>query len=588
MIKLRQLPECSLQRNVWMILAVQQHWVVPDWAPTWALCTACIVSAAAWAALHLPAERLTRKLWRWPLRAIRLAMLATALLAAARIALQYLVLDTPWSLWSLALAGAAAVEVAVALYRVERKLVSRPVGSLLLTCRIILLLAAVVMLLEPVRPINSTRKLRRRVAILVDDSASMHIVDGRLTADQKVRLAEAIDRAVVLRRHRLEFIARRLEAVRSQIAAEAESLGVLADARVDVRGAYLADHHEAVCARLAAWRETLDEQLSAVSAALEAQAGPGKALADSLGKIKSALTVGVAEPLAKAAERLAGNQTPELLGGSDGSVLSAHRRAATVLAEVLPDLAAAGRELDAALYRVLPAATRARVDEIASRTRSALARHVLLKGPGKAPGDERAGPGLLELCERTYEVSVYTFSAKVRKIDPREARPMGPGHPDGAAELPGAAVHTNLARAIERVCSDISADVLAGVIVLTDGRHNAPQDTGPVARRLAMQGVPVFSVVFGSERGPVDAAVVSVQAPESIHLRDRTLVTARLKLDGLAGRKVRVKLKAGAKVIDSRIVDVPADRFRTEVQLADEPKSTGPHAYSVVIEAMQG
>lgn len=566
-----------------MVLAVQQHWVVFEWAPPWALWAACGLAAALWAALYPVAAR-CGKFLAWPVRGIRLAMLAAALLAGAQGALRLLVLATPWPIWPLALVAAGAVECVVALYRVERGLVSRPAGTVMLTCRILLVLGAVVMLAQPVWPLNTSRQLARQVAILVDDSASMHIVDARLTDGQKVRLAEAIDRAVVLRPHRLEFVVRRLEALRGQIAAEITSLGVVAEAPHEARARYMADHYEAVRSRLENWRRTLDEQMAAISAPLE-----GKTPAEAaLGRIKSTLTVGVAEPLAKVRERLAGDQTPELLGRAHGSILSAHRRAAAVLAEVLPDLAAAGNTLDEAHYRSLKPEARALVDRIASRTRGALARHVLLKGPGKAPGDEHAEPGLLDLCQQRYEVKVYTFSADVKQVDPHKAWPPPAGTSAGAAELPGAAKYTDLARALEKVSSDIPADRLAGVIVLTDGRHNAPREIGPVGRRLAMQGVPLCSVVFGSERGPVDAAVVSVEAPETVHLRDRTLVTARLKLDGLAGRKVRVKLMAGTRVIDSRELDVPTGTFRTAVQLVDEPKATGPHSYNVVIEALAG
>ena len=564
------------------MLAGQQHRIVLEWAPSWALWSACGLAVAIWSALHLAGPR-RRKLWKWPVRLGRAAALAVALFAAARAAGRLLVLATPWPVWALALVAAGAVECVVALYRVERGLVSRRAGTFMLTCRVLLVLAVAAMLAQPVWPASTRRRLRRCVAILVDDSASMHIVDARLTGAEKVRLAEAIDRSVVLRPHRLEIVARRLEALRGEIAAQATSLGVVADARPEARARYLADRRAGVRDSLDRWRQTLEAQVAAVSAPLEGKTPAAAAL----GKIKSALTVGVAEPLAKAAERLAGNQTPESLGRAHGSVLSAHRRAATVLAEVRGDLAAAGTTLDEACYRSLTGEARGAVDQIAARTRGALARHVLLNGPGKAAGDEQAEAGLLDLCARRYEVKVYVFSAQVEQVDPHKAWPP---LPDGAAdaELLGAARHTDLTGALARVSSDIPADSLAGIIVLTDGRHNAPREIGPIARRLAMQNVPVCSVVFGSERGPVDAAVASVEAPETVHLRDRTLITVRLKVDGLAGHKLRVKLKAASKVIDSHALDVPSDRFRTEVQLVDEPKTTGPHAYNVVIEALPG
>ncbi len=87
-------------------------------------------------------------------------------------------------------------------------------------------------------------------------------------------------------------------------------------------------------------------------------------------------------------------------------------------------------------------------------------------------------------------------------------------------------------------------DVLA-VVVLSDGRRNGPSpspDSDPVDG-LAARGVPVDAVLVGSTRPPRDAAIESIEAPESVFPGDVAEVTVRLKLDGYPGRSTTVRLE---------------------------------------------
>ena len=93
----------------------------------------------------------------------------------------------------------------------------------------------------------------------------------------------------------------------------------------------------------------------------------------------------------------------------------------------------------------------------------------------------------------------------------------------------------------EALKADAGAPVL-GVVLLTDGRQNAPGDPRPTVDRLAARGMPVFPVLIGSTRPPRDAAIAAVKAPESVYKGDVATVEATLKLDGYAGREVAVTL----------------------------------------------
>ncbi len=84
---------------------------------------------------------------------------------------------------------------------------------------------------------------------------------------------------------------------------------------------------------------------------------------------------------------------------------------------------------------------------------------------------------------------------------------------------------------------------MLGVILLTDGRNNAPADPLPTVDRLAARGVPVYSVMIGSVVPPRDAAIAAIKAPEGVYRGDVATIEATLKIDGYPGRDVAVTLE---------------------------------------------
>lgn len=113
--------------------------------------------------------------------------------------------------------------------------------------------------------------------------------------------------------------------------------------------------------------------------------------------------------------------------------------------------------------------------------------------------------------------------------------------------------------------ANAAAAPVLGVVLVTDGRRNAPADTAPAVDRLAARGVPVFPLLVGSTHPPTDAAVAALKAPESVYRGDVATVEARLKLDGYAGRDVPVTLeRPGAEPL-RQSVRAPADGSRPAV-----------------------
>jgi len=209
------------------------------------------------------------------------------------------------------------------------------------------------------------------------------------------------------------------------------------------------------------------------------------------------------------------------------------------------------------------------------------------ESPEQKDTENQAAGSLLERLQERYGVQMYTFASEPVQADVAsmaKAYASGQGVDAEAADLPPEQQQTDLTAVFDEVMTQMSGKRLSGILLLSDGRHNAPGSVEPLVRRLGIQQVPVSSVVFGGDRPPIDAGIISVSAPEAIAEGDRILVTAQIKLDGLAGQEVQVALIEGEEQVDTETVRVPTDSYRVRVQLADKPDEARLHRYAVVVQ----
>jgi len=147
---------------------------------------------------------------------------------------------------------------------------------------------------------------------------------------------------------------------------------------------------------------------------------------------------------------------------------------------------------------------------------------------------------------------------------------------------------TDLAAALGTVLEQVPPDELAGVVLVSDGRHNRPARVEDVARRFGILDAPVGVLAVGSSEPPRDAAVLAVNAPEAIHLGDRMRVSAELKFDGYKGETARVRLTREGRLLEERELRIPREHHREEVRFAQVPEAGGVGDYRIEIAALEG
>ncbi len=145
---------------------------------------------------------------------------------------------------------------------------------------------------------------------------------------------------------------------------------------------------------------------------------------------------------------------------------------------------------------------------------------------------------------------------------------------------------TDLAAALSTVLEQVPADNLGGVILLSDGRHNRPGRVEETARRFGILDAPVAAVALGSTSPPRDAAILSVSTPDAVYLGDRIRVAAKLKFDGYRGKKAKVRLLQGDKVLEEKEIVIPQDRHREEIKFRHTPEKGGVTGYRVEMSPM--
>lgn len=195
-----------------------------------------------------------------------------------------------------------------------------------------------------------------------------------------------------------------------------------------------------------------------------------------------------------------------------------------------------------------------------------------------------------------FDVALSRFD---RGLAPVAVTPDDP-FPLGAWDAAATADETAIGAAIDDAARGAGGRIVAGVIVLSDGAQHAyaPRDLPPqsAARRLADAGVPLWSVTFGQQRAEGqgrDVAVVNLAVAETVYVKNAVEVSGRVRLEGLAGRDVEVRLLAENEA--GTMEQVAAAQVRTTqesdeatVRLAWTPRAVGERKLTLAVAAQDG
>ncbi len=183
-----------------------------------------------------------------------------------------------------------------------------------------------------------------------------------------------------------------------------------------------------------------------------------------------------------------------------------------------------------------------------------------------APSEEALSHSIEALGE---QLSANKGGTK-REFAPQVASAAGALHTmaQGLAGFTPAGQETRLGEALLYVVQQHPQDTLAGIVLVSDGGHNAGADVSEAVRLLRDRKIPLFALGVGPRVAPGDVRVAEVQAPARVRPKDPFPVVVQLESDRFEGA-VEVRLHAvrlSQPTVSPRTEDLPQEQSA----LADE------------------
>lgn len=205
-------------------------------------------------------------------------------------------------------------------------------------------------------------------------------------------------------------------------------------------------------------------------------------------------------------------------------------------------------------------------DEAGGRTRLAVAQEILAENRR-----------LVERLRLRYTLRTYGFAERAGAVN--------------LAAFAARGKQTNIAGALARAARDFRGDEAAGILILSDGSHNAAAELAAVVALLRRENVPVFAVGLGSEKageGHQDVAVRSVDCARRAFVGNRLPVTAQVHYVGPRSARTAVVLREGDREVGRRLVAFGRGPAVEQVRFEYVAREMGFRTLTVVASPLPG
>jgi hypothetical protein len=173
---------------------------------------------------------------------------------------------------------------------------------------------------------------------------------------------------------------------------------------------------------------------------------------------------------------------------------------------------------------------------------------------------------VLDALRERHEVRLYGFDSR-----------LAPDVKPGAFEAKGPL--TAVGDAVKYAINDLRGQVLAAIVLFTDGRSNTGDDPGVAARIAADRRIPLFTVAPGVPQVLRDIELAHLEAPEVVIARDAVTLAFRVKTTGFEDQPLTVEILEkdadGERVAASQNLTVDAKTPELPVVMRYKPQKPG-------------
>ena len=179
-----------------------------------------------------------------------------------------------------------------------------------------------------------------------------------------------------------------------------------------------------------------------------------------------------------------------------------------------------------------------------------------------------AASGFLPKLNDRFDTHLYQFDKQAERVT----------HPIEYLEADGGL--TDIAAAIRHAVKEWRGQQLAGVVLMTDGAHNA--STVPM-REITDTQIPIYTVGVGDPQPPKDLRITKVEVSPVVYMEHEVPIRVVVEHTGYAGSQVRLTLRdTEDTVIDATSMSLTDSPTQT-VEFILIPKASGTFQYTVAL-----
>jgi uncharacterized membrane protein len=154
--------------------------------------------------------------------------------------------------------------------------------------------------------------------------------------------------------------------------------------------------------------------------------------------------------------------------------------------------------------------------------------------------------GLLKTLKEKFQVRLYRLGDHLNRFD----------NPD---QLDASEPATHIAANLKEVVAESATLPIGAVVLLSDGADNSGGIDLDTISEIRRQRIPIHTVGFGREQFTKDVELEEVQMPTKALPSSRLEAQVSFKQHGYSGRKLRVDIKEGGKILGSGEITAKAD-----------------------------
>ena len=529
---------------------------------------ACLL-VTVWVFSHLNARRFQHKFITSLFFVVQLAISSASIWSILQLFGRHVLLSTSWPLWSNALLSGSVIEIMIVLYRHEYQMTSRIKASIMLTLRTTTIVIITLILTQPIMREQHKKGVERTIAVLLDDSASMHFSDNQLTISEKLDIATLYKLTGLDQRPHLDTVRENLQNIIEALEMSTNDLELplnLDNNYIEIKFSELREQLSLLMAVSAKSVRSAIIVFNNIERDVDHYGGTSRSAA---AKTVSRLKTQLLNPLLACTALLKSSSDISKRYLKLQATIEATRFNTLSFLNTLPGIK---DTLDTAFYMQLNFTTRELIDKSAVKTRAELSRTILL-GKDKSTA--------LSKIKKTHEFTLIRFTDKQQVINQDQLK-VPIDHSAGENQ------RTDLTGALEFVANHVPAENLAGIIILSDGCHNTASSPDSIAKQLARQQVPICAIRIGGTKVPRDNAIMNVVYPTSIFLGEKLSIEVELQANDYKERELELELHSKQKIVASKKIFINTDRFKSKVKLQITPDKNGIFSYKVKLKELAG